>query len=142
MQKCQTPQFLEPPSFTGIWAPLFQVATQNSKIRFQIVFGLVERFPIWNVPTSQHKNSQRRQDSWKQTFARSGTWWWAPWSWVTNTTIQLLLCTDCKHLAKIQSSSQKLFNLWTQTDRHIFHPCWQGRDFFTLGNLYLFTSLC
>ena len=36
MQKCQIPEFLDPPSFTGILAPpppLFQIATQNSKIQ-------------------------------------------------------------------------------------------------------------
>ena len=60
MQKCQTPQFLEPPSFTGIWAPLFQVATQNSKIRLQIVFGLIERFPIWM--SQPHSTKTHKED--------------------------------------------------------------------------------
>ena len=66
-----------------------------------------------------------------------GTWWWAPWGQVTNPTIWLLLLTDCENFAKIQSSSQKLFNLCSQTYTHFASLKAGTRYFFT--EIYTFS---
>ena len=117
---------------------IFQVAKQNLKIWLYIVVGFVERFPKWNVITSWHKNSQRRQDPRKWTLGRPGTWCWAPWGQITNPR-QLLLCTDCNFFPRFNLPI-KIYPINPHKQTHILHRiCRWGQAFCTNGNLYLFT---
>ena len=47
----------------------------------------------------------------------------------------------CENLAKIQSSSQKLFKLWLQTDTQFCNPIW-GDDIFYTWKFIPFPTLC
>ena len=148
MQKCQIPDFLDSPSLTRIWAPLL-ISGCNPKLKNWALdccwaYRKVSKMVCHNLIAQK---LTKKIGSLEMDFCQTRDLVVTPWGQVTNSTIRHLLCTDCENLAKIQSSSQKLFNLCPHTDTH-FPSLRRGRDFlhvemftFSLHYVHLFTSL-
>ena len=74
--------------YHNLGTPYFRLQSKIQKSSSRLWLGLLKGFQ--NGMSQPHcKNTHRRQDPWKRTFARPKTWWWAPWGRVTNPTIQL-----------------------------------------------------
>ena len=128
MQNCQIPEFLQPPSFTRIWAPLISGCKpkfKNQALDCCCACWKVSKLACHNLIAQK---LTKKIGSLKWTFARPQTWWWTPGN--GSPTQQHNFC--CVLTVKIWprfNPPVKSYSIYAHRQTHILHPYRRGEIF-------------